>query len=119
MSAEPTHHEIHCSFCGKSQVDVEALVAGPGVQICDACVALSASVLADVKGKPVTPQTRFQDYWPTEVLLRQLKLYESAVERVDRSMRDAVDILRERDVSWTRIGEALGVSRQAAWKRLG
>ena len=30
---------------------------------------------------------------------------------------EAVDTLRGRDVSWAVIGEALGVSRQAAWDR--
>ena len=34
-------------------------------------------------------------------------------------MQDIVDLLRERDISWSAIGEALGVSRQAAWKRFG
>jgi biotin operon repressor len=34
-------------------------------------------------------------------------------------MQDVVDILRERAVSWEKIGEALAVSRQAAWKRFG
>ena len=28
-------------------------------------------------------------------------------------------VLRKRDVSWQKIGEALGVSRQAAWERFG
>jgi hypothetical protein len=26
-------------------------------------------------------------------------------------------MLRDRGVSWTRVGEALGVSKQAAWER--
>ena len=29
-----------CSFCGKSQHDVSKLIYGPGVFICDECVAL-------------------------------------------------------------------------------
>ena len=32
-------------------------------------------------------------------------------------MQDYVDILRGRGVTWTRIGAALGVSKQAAWER--
>ena len=38
---------------------------------------------------------------------------------VDGAMQDIVDILREREVSWATIGQALAVSRQAAWKRFG
>ena len=30
----------HCSFCGKSQSEVKSLVAGPGVFICNECIAL-------------------------------------------------------------------------------
>jgi ATP-dependent Clp protease ATP-binding subunit ClpX len=34
-----------CSFCGKSQAEVERLIAGPAVQICDQCVELCSSLL--------------------------------------------------------------------------
>lgn len=34
-----------CSFCGKSQKDAKKLVAGPGVCICDECVALCYDVI--------------------------------------------------------------------------
>ena len=34
-----------CSFCGKTQNDVERLIAGPGVQICDQCVELCNSLI--------------------------------------------------------------------------
>src|SRR5258707_10058742 len=34
-------------------------------------------------------------------------------------MQDIVDILREREGSWATIGQALAVSRPAAWKRFG
>jgi ATP-dependent Clp protease ATP-binding subunit ClpX len=36
-----------CSFCGKSQKQVKALVAGPGVYICNECIDLCAEILAD------------------------------------------------------------------------
>ena len=34
---------LHCSFCGRAQKDVAKLVAGPGVYICNGCVALARS----------------------------------------------------------------------------
>jgi ATP-dependent Clp protease ATP-binding subunit ClpX len=34
-----------CSFCGKPQSEVERLIAGPGVHICDQCVDLCGSLL--------------------------------------------------------------------------
>ena len=59
------------------------------------------------------------DIAPTETLLKTLTGYNGAFERVDAAMQDIVDILREREVSWAIIGQALAVSRQAAWKRFG
>jgi hypothetical protein len=39
------------------------------------------------------------------------------VSQVDDALHDQVGMLRARGVSWTRVGEALGVSKQAAWER--
>jgi ATP-dependent protease Clp ATPase subunit len=36
---------LYCSFCGKSQHEVEQLIAGPKVQICDECVDFCIHVL--------------------------------------------------------------------------
>jgi hypothetical protein len=110
--------ELHCSFCRKSQTEVEKLVAGPGVYICDRCIDLAEAAARQSDGSG-TPETMFQDHWPTEKLISFLKMHDGAFEHIDRAMQDIVDILRERDVSWAQIGEVLGVSRQAAWKRFG
>lgn len=36
---------IHCSFCGKSQDEVDKIIAGPGVYICNECVALCQEII--------------------------------------------------------------------------
>jgi hypothetical protein len=41
---EPT---LYCSFCGKSQNDVWRLIAGPGVYICNECIAICAEMILD------------------------------------------------------------------------
>ena len=47
---------INCSFCGKNQRDVEKIVAGPKVYICNECIALCADIAAgDDKGLPEIP----------------------------------------------------------------
>jgi hypothetical protein len=46
---EATPKTLHCSFCGKSQHDVRALIAGPAVFICDECVALCDDIVEDEK----------------------------------------------------------------------
>ena len=38
---------IACSFCGKSEGQVSRLIAGPGVFICNECVALCEEILSD------------------------------------------------------------------------
>ncbi len=37
---------LTCSFCGKNQVDVQRLIAGPDVYICDECVGLCNDIIA-------------------------------------------------------------------------
>ena len=36
---------LRCSFCGKSQHEVEKLIAGPAVFICNECVELSTDII--------------------------------------------------------------------------
>ena len=111
---------FHCSFCGKPQTEVVKLIAGPGVSICNECVALCDKIVAEPPKEMLDPEKiTTPEKMPTEALLNALGLCNGAFERVDAGMQDLVDILRERDISWAAIGEALGVSRQAAWKRFG
>lgn len=47
---------LHCSFCNKSQNDVARLIAGPpGIQICNECVKVCASVIAQEERKHLEP----------------------------------------------------------------
>ncbi|QJB57904.1 ATP-dependent Clp protease ATP-binding subunit ClpX [Pseudodesulfovibrio sp. zrk46] len=41
-----TSSELSCSFCGKTQVEVQRLIAGPDVYICDECVSLCNDIMA-------------------------------------------------------------------------
>jgi hypothetical protein len=38
---------LHCSFCGKSQHEVAALIAGPTAHICNECVGLCDNIVED------------------------------------------------------------------------
>lgn len=42
---ERTPPELSCSFCGRMQRKTRKLVAGPGVYICETCVALTDTVI--------------------------------------------------------------------------
>jgi ATP-dependent protease Clp ATPase subunit len=103
---------------------VKTLIAGPGVFICDECVELCQAIIAkkaenQEAAKQEVTDSLLPDNAPTEKLLKTLAGHNGAFERIDAAMQDIVDILREREVSWAMIGQALAVSRQAAWKRFG
>jgi hypothetical protein len=118
--ATPIRKRVYrCSFCGKSQEEVRTLVAGPGVFICDECVHLCQTIVANKAVEGEGSGSLLPDNATTEKLLQTLAGYNGAFVWVDAAMQDVVDILREREVSWAMIGQALAVSRQAAWKRFG
>jgi ATP-dependent Clp protease ATP-binding subunit ClpX len=105
---------LACSFCLRTAAEVERLLGGGGVHICDACVAECDRILAD----PSVPFPTF-DGEEDDALLRRLAPAAARVEAADAGLRGLVDLLRSREVSWARIGGALGVSRQAVWERFG
>lgn len=39
--------DLRCSFCGKRSAEVEKLIAGPSVFICDQCVLVCVEIIAD------------------------------------------------------------------------
>src|ERR1700751_1996309 len=45
LASQVLRKTLHCSFCAKSQHDVAQLIAGPGVLICDECVAICVDVI--------------------------------------------------------------------------
>ena len=38
---------LRCSFCGKATSEVDKLVAGPGIYICDECVDLCHEIIVE------------------------------------------------------------------------
>lgn len=40
-----------CSFCGKTEHEVDKLITGPGVAICEECIALCVNIISDEKRK--------------------------------------------------------------------
>ncbi len=47
MPKNDENRTVCCSFCGKPQDDVQRIIAGPGVYICNECVELCESILED------------------------------------------------------------------------
>jgi ATP-dependent Clp protease ATP-binding subunit ClpX len=46
MSQKPrTTDRVHCSFCGRTPEEVQSIIAGPDVYICDICVSSSVDII--------------------------------------------------------------------------
>lgn len=56
MTKKPFNKELAtCSFCGRTEEDVEKLISGPNVYICDNCIRLCMSIL---EKKPTTHELK-------------------------------------------------------------
>jgi ClpX C4-type zinc finger len=108
---------IYCTFCGKRGEDVEKVIAGPGVYICNECVALCNDILtSDQKATQPAPIVDWEQMSDEEILAL-LPRIASAATQVEDGLTEWVRRLRSRGVSWARIGAALGMARQSAWER--
>lgn len=106
-----------CSFCTKPAEDIETLVAGAGVFICNECVDLCASIVAEKRAKGPTPRVPVWEQIDDQGLLEHLPRIEAVRDQVDDDLRAWVAEARRRELSWNRIGSALGMKRQSAWER--
>lgn len=107
--------DLFCSFCRKTANELPSLIAGPGVHICGNCVKTCQAIL---DGLPADGFAGW-DKMDEAGLLANLPRSHAAHEGARAVLQQQIDELRKRDVSWAKIGEALGVSRQAAWERFG
>ncbi|WP_184521177.1 ClpX C4-type zinc finger protein [Muricoccus pecuniae] len=109
---------LHCSFCGKSEAEIEKLAAGPGgVHICNECVAVCDVIM---RTDSVGPSCAFDPgTWPQERLIALLGPLNATAVTHREHLQRVVDALRSQEVSWSAIGQALGVSGQMAWERFG
>ena len=106
---------LYCSFCFKSQHEVKTLIVGPAnIFICDECVALCNEIIAG--RQPKVARTSSDDL-PTERLLQRLQPIEQTLQGKGNQLQRMIELLRSREVSWAKIGSALGMSRQSAWER--
>ncbi|PWJ96510.1 ATP-dependent Clp protease ATP-binding subunit ClpX [Oceanotoga teriensis] len=63
--------EKYCSFCGKSQEEVNALIAGPnGIYICDECIDLFGDLIEDNLNKETKKDIKNLNDIPTPKLIK-------------------------------------------------
>ena len=112
--------QVRCSFCAKQGSDVEKVIAGPGVYICNECVGLCNDILRVEQQKPSEPETQLPVWDETmtdEQILDLLPRIAAVGAQTEASLRRLVAILRKRRVTWVRIGTVLQITRQSAWER--
>jgi ClpX C4-type zinc finger len=110
---------LRCSFCGRPSADVSRLIAGPGVYICDGCVAACDTILVDHADDGPAPPPRLPEWraMSDDEMLAQIPRIAATGAQVEQSLRSWVAELRARSVTWSRIGDALSMTRQSAWER--
>lgn len=111
---------LRCSFCAKPEQDVDKIIAGPGIYICNQCVDACNAILSgpETTGAPEgRPQVRPWDGMSLEEILGHLPEIAAVGAQVEGSLKSWVQLARERGATWNRIGAALGMKRQSAWKR--
>src|SRR3954453_9824986 len=106
-----------CSFCAKEEAQISQMVAGPGVYICNECVDLCLEIFASGKTKRAAAEIPYWQAMTDEQMLDHLPRVASVATQVEDNLRVWVQRLRDRGVSWARIGAALGMARQSAWER--
>lgn len=107
---------VACSFCLRPPSQVQTMVAGPGVFICNECVELSAVIIA-TKSQNRDAVAGWEQELSDEDLLAHLPRVAAAGEQAERHLASWVQKARGRGITWTRIGAALGMTRQSAWGR--
>ena len=112
--------QVRCSFCAKPSSEVGKVIAGPGVYICNECVGLCSDILRDEQRKSPAPEAQLPAWEETmtdEQMLDLLPRIAAVGEQTEASLQRLVTTLRQRRVTWARIGAALQITRQSAWER--
>ena len=109
---------IRCSFCARPEEAVNKVIAGPGVYICDGCVELCDTILAeDRQAGGKHPRLPGWESMSDQELLSHLPRVAQVADQVEANLRQWVHRARERGITWSRIGAALQMTRQSAWGR--
>lgn len=104
---------LSCSFCGRPHTELKELIAGPGVYICNECVASSQQILS-ASIRQTIPGQRAND---VDAVLGNLPRIARVSALVEKNLTEWVRRARELGATWDRIGDALGMTGQSARAR--
>jgi ATP-dependent Clp protease ATP-binding subunit ClpX len=81
--------KIHCSFCGRTPEEVQSIIAGPDVYICDVCVSSSVDIIRNNLAAFSTRRGPRATLTPVQIK-RALDEYVIGQERAKKSLAVAV-----------------------------
>lgn len=89
MGKKPSTYlkDIKCSFCGKSQDEVDRLIAGPNVYICNECVALCEEIISQEEEPTQVAQ---EELLPPAEIKKALDAYVIGQEQAKKVLSVAV-----------------------------
>ena len=94
MSKNNEEKQIRCSFCGKTQDEVNRLIAGPGVYICDECIEVCFEILdGDYEQfdlKNTAPEAKIEDTPVPKEIKAVLDEYVIGQDKAKKSLAVAV-----------------------------
>ena len=82
--------EPRCSFCGRTQDEVKKLIAGPGVYICDECINVAETILADELGEEEKPAFEMKELPTPREIKKNLDDYVIGQETAKKTLSVAV-----------------------------
>ena len=81
---------IRCSFCGKTQDEVEKIIAGPGVYICNECINLSKKIIDEQINLDQTDEFSITDFPKPAEIYDYLNEYVIGQDEAKKSLSVAV-----------------------------
>lgn len=95
-------------------------MVSPLAAICGACAANASQLIEEAERATPAAAAPHQAPWASltdEELLGRLPDVAGAGRQVEQHLATWVRAARDRGISWARVGEALGMTRQSAWER--
>jgi len=90
-NSKNTRMTYRCSFCGKSQDQVQRLIAGPGgVYICDECIDLCREIIEEEQATTSKPRLQTGKIPAPKKIYEQLSQYVIGQERAKKTLAVAV-----------------------------
>lgn len=72
---DDTNDQFFCSFCGKNQKEVQKLIAGPSVYICNECIKLCGEIIEDEEKEKAAETETAREFFPPKQIKEMLDSY--------------------------------------------